>query len=83
MTFYIGNKDLLRIWFGEEGIRTSADERNYRLMRVLSKHYLEKECASSILLSRRIKPSLKADHLKYRRKIIKLLYSRGSTNLSE
>ena len=45
-------------------------------MRVLSKHYLENECTNSILLSRRIKPSLKADHLKYRRKILKLLYSR-------
>lgn len=37
MSFYIGNKDLLRIWYGvEEG----SDIYNYYLMRVLSKHYL-------------------------------------------
>jgi hypothetical protein len=78
MSFYIGNKDLLRIWFGEGLVHVGNDDHNYRLMRILSKQYLEHECANSILLSRRIKPSLKADHLKYRRKILKLLYSRGS-----
>jgi hypothetical protein len=74
MNFYIGNKDLTRIWFDEDNI---LDKKNHYIMRVLSKHYLEKECTPSILLSRRIKPSLKVDHLRYRRKILKLLYSRG------
>lgn len=75
MSFYIGNKDLLRIWYGPGDL---SDQKYYYLMRVLSKHYLENECTNSILLSRRIKPSLKADHLKYRRKILRLLVSQSS-----
>lgn len=72
MNFYIGNRDLARIWYN------SNDPPEYlRIGRVLSKWFLQNECVSSIVLSRRMKSSLKIEHLRYRHKLLAILQSGG------
>lgn len=71
LNFYIGNKDLLRIWYRKS--KNSKQAEYYRMIRVLSKYFLNNCCVSSVLLSKRMKPSLKKEHLRYRRKIIDIL----------
>jgi|JI6StandDraft_1071083.scaffolds.fasta_scaffold10472_8 hypothetical protein len=74
LSFYIGNRDLARIWYNPEG-----QPEFLRIARVLSKWFLENECATSIVLSRRMKASLKIEHLRYRHKILAILKN-GGTN---
>jgi hypothetical protein len=72
LSFYIGNKDLRRIWYNKD-----VDEKYGVYSRVLSKYFLNNCCVNSILLSKRMKEELKIEHLRYRRKILKLLYGRS------
>jgi hypothetical protein len=54
LSSYIGNKDLLRIWYSP--VRNSKTGEHQRIIRILTRYFLENCCVSSILLSKRMKP---------------------------
>jgi hypothetical protein len=60
-----------RIWFRET--KSPRQKEFLRMIRILSKHFLNNGCISSILLSKRMKESLKEEHLRYRRKMLTIL----------
>ena len=78
LNFYIGNRDLTRIWYNPE-----SPPNLIRYARILSKWFLENECVSSIVLSRRMKASLKIEHLRYRHKILAILRNGGKGLLAD
>jgi hypothetical protein len=51
---YIGKKDLLKMWYNPTRNKKTCEYQS--IIRVLSKYFLERCCASSVLLSKRIKP---------------------------
>jgi hypothetical protein len=71
LSFYIGNKDLMKIWYRKSKNLKQAEY--YKMIRILSRYFLHNCCVSSILLSKRMKHSLKKEHLRYRRKIVESL----------
>ena len=68
---YVGKRNLRKLWYKDSKVSKSG--KTYEIIRRLSRYYLEVECPNSIILSKRIKSSLKSVHLKYRRKLIKML----------
>lgn len=58
---YVGRKDLMKIWF--QGPKSQRSPQFYEILRRVSHHYLEHICPNSILLSKKIKKSLKRVHL--------------------
>lgn len=69
---YVGKRNLRKLWYKDGKMGKSS--KTYEIIRRLSKYYLQKECPNSIILSKRIKSSLKIVHLRYRRKLLKMLY---------
>lgn len=68
---YVGKRNLKKLWFKDR--KTNRSSKVHEVLRRVSRYYFENECANSIILSKRIKSSLKPIHLKYRRKLIRMM----------